>query len=242
MNTPPASPEHHPIRTGPTKEERHAYNGGRGRPGTDQRLHAAGRQLYDGDCALHTAHQTHVDAWIAAANRKLAESRHGQDLRFGVESGHPQPPQPRQVDLPARTVPAQLLDPGLEAAAQAGKNISWSGIRLSYSGRHLVQCCCARRPYRFTPTTSQPVFCRWRGPAVRRRRNPGAADRMTAARRCRRGGSGCLPCPQRPHQRRTGHAPDQPAGRAPPRSWPARCRWPVSRSREARQRPRRASP
>ncbi len=25
-------------------------------------------------CALHTAHQTHVDAWIAAANRKLAET------------------------------------------------------------------------------------------------------------------------------------------------------------------------
>ncbi len=43
-------------------------------PGTDQRLHAAARQLHDAECALHTAHQTHVDAWIAAANRKLAEA------------------------------------------------------------------------------------------------------------------------------------------------------------------------
>ncbi len=43
-------------------------------PGTDQRLQTAARVLYAAECALHTAHQTHVDAWIAAANRKLAEA------------------------------------------------------------------------------------------------------------------------------------------------------------------------
>jgi hypothetical protein len=32
---------------------------------------AAARRLYDCECALHTARQTHVDAWITAAADKL---------------------------------------------------------------------------------------------------------------------------------------------------------------------------
>ncbi|SOD75041.1 hypothetical protein SAMN05892883_4242 [Jatrophihabitans sp. GAS493] len=34
----------------------------------------AAQRLYDAECALHIAHQTHVDPWIAAANDKLHEA------------------------------------------------------------------------------------------------------------------------------------------------------------------------
>ena len=32
------------------------------------------RELYDAECALHYARQTHVDAWIAAAAAKLHQA------------------------------------------------------------------------------------------------------------------------------------------------------------------------
>jgi hypothetical protein len=34
-------------------------------------VQSAAARLYDAECALHNAHQSHVDAWIAAASRKL---------------------------------------------------------------------------------------------------------------------------------------------------------------------------
>ena len=34
---------------------------------------AAGR-LYDAECALHTARQSHLDGWIAAASEKLHDA------------------------------------------------------------------------------------------------------------------------------------------------------------------------
>jgi hypothetical protein len=30
--------------------------------------------LYDAECALHIAHQSHVDAWVIAANAKLHDA------------------------------------------------------------------------------------------------------------------------------------------------------------------------
>jgi hypothetical protein len=36
------------------------------RPGHD-RIDDAAAHLYDAECALHVAHQTHDDAWISAA-------------------------------------------------------------------------------------------------------------------------------------------------------------------------------
>jgi hypothetical protein len=40
----------------------------------DDRLSTAARHLYDAECAVHVAHQTHVDAWIAAASDRLDEA------------------------------------------------------------------------------------------------------------------------------------------------------------------------
>jgi len=38
------------------------------------RVAAAAQHLYEAECALHTAHQSHVDAWIAAASDRLHEA------------------------------------------------------------------------------------------------------------------------------------------------------------------------
>ena len=38
------------------------------------RVQMAARRLYDAECALHAAHQTHVDAWINAAGDKLHQA------------------------------------------------------------------------------------------------------------------------------------------------------------------------
>jgi hypothetical protein len=40
----------------------------------DSRIAAAAKHLYAAECALHTAHQSHVDAWIAAASDRLHEA------------------------------------------------------------------------------------------------------------------------------------------------------------------------
>lgn len=37
-------------------------------------VRTAAAHLYDAECALHNAHQAHVDAWITAANQKLHEA------------------------------------------------------------------------------------------------------------------------------------------------------------------------
>lgn len=34
-------------------------------------LDRTARHLYDAECALHNAHQSHVDAWITAASDRL---------------------------------------------------------------------------------------------------------------------------------------------------------------------------
>jgi hypothetical protein len=38
---------------------------------SDEQVRIAACHMYDAECALHVAHQSHVDAWIAAANSKL---------------------------------------------------------------------------------------------------------------------------------------------------------------------------
>lgn len=40
----------------------------------EDRAHATACHLYDAECALHVAHQTHVDAWITAASDRLHEA------------------------------------------------------------------------------------------------------------------------------------------------------------------------
>jgi hypothetical protein len=36
--------------------------------------HATARHLYDAECALQVAHQTHVDAWITTASDRLHQA------------------------------------------------------------------------------------------------------------------------------------------------------------------------
>ena len=43
-------------------------------PDAETRVRVAAQHLYDAECALHVANQTHVDTWIAAAARRLHES------------------------------------------------------------------------------------------------------------------------------------------------------------------------
>jgi hypothetical protein len=38
------------------------------------RVEAAAQHLYDAECALHTAHQSHVAAWITAASDRLHDA------------------------------------------------------------------------------------------------------------------------------------------------------------------------
>jgi hypothetical protein len=40
----------------------------------EDRAHDTACHLYDAECALHVAHQTHVDAWITAASDRLHEA------------------------------------------------------------------------------------------------------------------------------------------------------------------------
>ena len=40
----------------------------------EDRVATAARHLYDAEGALHAAHQSHVDQWIAAANDRLHEA------------------------------------------------------------------------------------------------------------------------------------------------------------------------
>ncbi|PZS29519.1 MAG: hypothetical protein DLM61_12735 [Pseudonocardiales bacterium] len=41
---------------------------------TDEQIRAAACHMYDAECALHIAHQSHVDSWIMAASLKLHEA------------------------------------------------------------------------------------------------------------------------------------------------------------------------
>lgn len=40
----------------------------------EDRIQATAGLLYDAECALHVAHQTHVDAWITAASDRLHQA------------------------------------------------------------------------------------------------------------------------------------------------------------------------
>ena len=40
----------------------------------ESRADAAARRLYEAEVALHIAHQSHVDAWVAAASDRLDEA------------------------------------------------------------------------------------------------------------------------------------------------------------------------
>ncbi len=40
----------------------------------DEQVRVAACHMYDAECALHIAHQTHVDAWVAAARTKLHQA------------------------------------------------------------------------------------------------------------------------------------------------------------------------
>lgn len=57
-------------------------------------VRAAAADLYDAECALHTAHQSHVDVWIEAANEKLHDA---VDLYIAVATA----PQPDESDSSA---------------------------------------------------------------------------------------------------------------------------------------------
>ena len=50
----------------------HHHPGTRG-PNEDQQRITA-EHLYDAECALHAAHQSHVGAWVAAASNRLHEA------------------------------------------------------------------------------------------------------------------------------------------------------------------------
>jgi hypothetical protein len=41
---------------------------------SDEQVRAAACHMYDAECALHAAHQSHVDAWITAASEKLHQA------------------------------------------------------------------------------------------------------------------------------------------------------------------------
>jgi hypothetical protein len=38
------------------------------------RVRVAAKHLYDAECAVHSAHQSHVDAWVKAASDKLHDA------------------------------------------------------------------------------------------------------------------------------------------------------------------------
>ncbi|SOD75036.1 hypothetical protein SAMN05892883_4237 [Jatrophihabitans sp. GAS493] len=52
---------------------------------TGDTVRAAAQRLYDAECALHTAHQTHIDAWINAANNKHADADADADADVDVD-------------------------------------------------------------------------------------------------------------------------------------------------------------
>lgn len=58
---------------------------------SQRRVDTAAARLYDAECALHAAHQSHVDAWINAASQKLHDAVAGY-LTAVVPSGPPPAP------------------------------------------------------------------------------------------------------------------------------------------------------
>jgi hypothetical protein len=38
---------------------------------SDEQVRVAACHMYDAECALHIAHQSHVDAWVVVASAKL---------------------------------------------------------------------------------------------------------------------------------------------------------------------------
>jgi hypothetical protein len=50
------------------------------------RVDAAARRLYDAEIALHIAHTSHVDAWIAAASDRLHDAVEAHLAAVGLTS------------------------------------------------------------------------------------------------------------------------------------------------------------
>ena len=43
-------------------------------PAERERTRAASRHVFDAECALHIAHQSHVESWVEAASQRLHEA------------------------------------------------------------------------------------------------------------------------------------------------------------------------
>lgn len=52
----------------------------------DDHVRAAARRLYDAEIALHIAHQTHDDSWIAAASDRLHDAL--EEHRAALRAAH----------------------------------------------------------------------------------------------------------------------------------------------------------
>lgn len=72
---------------------------------SNDQVQAAAAHLYDAECALHTAHQSHIDAWIAAAHDKLHEAI--VELQKATATTHPRTP----VTTRLRSVRGQTVRP-----------------------------------------------------------------------------------------------------------------------------------
>jgi hypothetical protein len=74
------------------------------------RVRVAASRLYDAECALHIAHQSGVDAWIAAASAKLHDAV-VEHLAAVAEQSATAQPAPRRLRT-ARRVVSTGLRPG----------------------------------------------------------------------------------------------------------------------------------
>jgi WhiB family redox-sensing transcriptional regulator len=80
-------------------------------------VRAAAAQVYDAECALHTAHQSSVDAWIDAANRRLHNAVTDYiAVATTPQSNHAQPSSP-----PARTAITRHPGQPRTSARDAGR-------------------------------------------------------------------------------------------------------------------------
>lgn len=71
-------------------------------PARDDHVQASATHLYDAECALRAAHQTHVDAWIAAATDKLHAAL---AAHLAAVAAQPDPPGPKPRPRPRAGAP-----------------------------------------------------------------------------------------------------------------------------------------
>jgi hypothetical protein len=58
---------------------------------TSDPIAATACHLYDAECALHAAHQSHVEAWITAASEKLHQAVVEHIAATAAQNGPEQP-------------------------------------------------------------------------------------------------------------------------------------------------------